>query len=290
MTTREKLLEQYTAWLQVRKYASATIKTYVSTVRCFYDWCEQEQLQNLHFDKNNAAFAYLSSRAITHTSGSLNSDYSALKLLYEKVLNRPWSFDKIPRARKSHHLPEVLSNEEVELIVSCAHTHRNQVLLLLIYQTGMRLGEISRLRIHDIESDKMAIRVRSGKGDKDRYVYMTDDVLQLLRNYYRAERPKDYFFEGEKPRTPLSTRMIQHIFYEAKAKAGIFRQVSVHTLRHAFATHLIEANVNPAELQALLGHTNLKTTMRYVHLATDSYKRLPNLTGDMCDKIAAMWK
>ena len=145
MTAKEKLIQDYTTWMETRKYASSTIKSYVSTVRCYYEWCENWVQTDPHFDKANAAFNYLSSRANTHTSGSLNSDFSALKLLYERVLNRDWPH-KIPRARKSHHLPEVLSQEEVARIISCAHTHRNEVLLLLIYQTGMRLGEISRLQ------------------------------------------------------------------------------------------------------------------------------------------------
>jgi integrase/recombinase XerD len=178
-------------------------------------------------------------------------------------------------------LPEVLSVQEVELILQKTSNTKYRTLFSLIYSTGLRISEAANLKIGNISSHNKTILVKNGKGKKDRYVILSDKILEMLREYYKLYRPKDYLFENEFDHEPLCSRAIQREFSRIVYKCKIKKHVTVHTLRHSFATHLLEAGVDIRYIQELLGHADINTTMRYTHVHS---KALKNVTSPF-DKL-----
>lgn len=194
-----------------------------------------------------------------------NQLVSALKILFCEVLHREWSDLSIPRPRRVKKLPVVLSREEVQRMFSCTINLKHRCLLILIYSSGLRLSELRNLRVTDIDSSRMQIRIRQAKGFKDRYAVLSSQALLILREYYRSMKPHDVLFRGEDEK-PISERQIQWIFKSALRKAGIQKKAAVHSLRHSFATHMMEQGVSLPIIQQLLGHKSLRTTSIYLHV------------------------
>lgn len=282
MTTKQHYLERYEKWLTLSNYSSATRKLYLSSVRAFWTWCER---QKPGFDKKDAPFLYLSERKKTKAWTTVNAEYSGLKHFYVAILQRDWSVQVLRRPRKEKHLPVILSQQEVEQMILHGGSLRNSVLMTLIYATGLRLGEVARLRLVDINSQNMTLHVHNGKGAKDRILPLPNDLLPLLREYFRQYQPEVYLFNGEKKGEPLAHRTIQTIVASARVAAGIRRPASVHTLRHCFATHFYQNGSNGIALQFLLGHKNFKTTTRYVHLSGEHYRLLYNPAATICQQL-----
>lgn len=200
------------------------------------------------------------------SSSTLNCIYSALRFFYETTLEREWNLKKLPRARKEKHQPVVLSQTEVAQLLNAASNLKHKAILATTYSAGLRVSEVARLRLADIDSTNMQIHIRLAKGQKDRDSLLSRAGLQLLRRYWVQYHPADWLFPGRIPGKTLSPSTIQHIFHKAKAKAGIKKRATIHSLRHSFATHLLEAGVNLFYLQKLMGHANIRTTIRYLHL------------------------
>lgn len=154
---------------------------------------------------------------------------------------------------------------------------KHRVILRMLYATGLRVGELTQLKAEDIDSKRMVIRVQSGKGKKDRYGVLSDELLAELRMYWTIYRPKVFLFEGMEPGTAIAIRTVQKVFQNACERSGIRRKVGVHVLRHCFATHLLEQGVDPITLKQLMGHANLSTTARYVHIEHTHLQKVPNL-------------
>ncbi|MDD3051023.1 MAG: tyrosine-type recombinase/integrase [Candidatus Cloacimonetes bacterium] len=192
-----------------------------------------------------------------------------VKFYYEKVLERPVEKYFVPRPRKEKKLPEVLSEEEVTKILKQISNLKHQCIIYLIYSAGLRLSEVVHLKIEDIHSDRKQIFIRSAKGNKDRYGILSETVLQLLRNYYKEYKPQLWLFEGQK-REQYSRRSIQKIFKEALLLSGVKKNASIHTLRHSFATHLLEHGTDLRYIQELLGHKSSKTTEIYTHITASA--------------------
>lgn len=184
----------------------------------------------------------------------------------------------LPRSKQARTLPEVLSRQEVNLLMDGVANLKHRVILRTLYSVGLRLGEVVSLRPSHIDSKRMVIRVELGKGRKDRYTILSETLLQELRVYYRAYRPEKYLFEGRIPGVPYSVRSVQSIMKDAVKRVGIERRVSVHTLRHSFATHLIEGGLDVVTLQHLLGHKDVSTTSKYIHI-TNNYDQVEDLLG-----------
>ena len=195
----------------------------------------------------------------------LNQTINSIKFYYEKVLGRPNQKYYVQRPRLSHRLPEVLSMEEVACILSSVENLKHRCILYLIYSGGLRLGEVTNLKVSDIDSGRMMLRINQGKGKKDRYTLLSDRTLELLREYFKEYNSKDWLFEG-KNGGKYADRTVQEIFYKAVRKTGIKKHVTVHSLRHSFATHLLEQGVDIRYIQDLLGHVNIKTTLIYSHI------------------------
>jgi site-specific recombinase XerD len=197
---------------------------------------------------------------------SCNVAVNAFVYLYTRVLK--WDRLKLalPPCKRESRLPEVLSTEQVEQLLSAPGNPKHRVLLMTTYAAGLRVSEVVNLQVADIDSDRMSIRVRQGKGRKDRYSMLSDRLLAELRAYWTLYRPRTWLFPGPDRSRPLRITTAQRIYNAAKRGAGIERGRGIHTLRHCFATHLLEAGVDPRTLQLLLGHKSLNTTMRYLQV------------------------
>jgi site-specific recombinase XerD len=195
---------------------------------------------------------------------------AALKFLYAHVLKRDdVEIARIVLPKKARRLPIVITAEEVLRMLCLVRDVRERAMLTTTYAAGLRVSEVSRLKVSDIDSKRMVIRVEQGKGGKDRYVPLSVALLTLLRDYWKVHRPKTWLFPGRHPERPITPRAIGRICMKARKAAGITRKVSLHTLRHCFASHLLEAGTNVRVIQLLLGHRSLSTTARYLTVAGD---------------------
>lgn len=203
---------------------------------------------------------------VKKVSGSYqNQAVNAVKFYYEKVLGRPPKTYYLDLPRREHRLPLVLSEEEVAAILKKTDNIKHQAILSLIYSAGLRLGELLNLRIADIDIDREIVIIRNGKGNKDRTSLLSPKVLAMLKEYRRQYRPITWLFEGQ-PGEKYGRRSVQMIFQYALEKTGIKKKASIHTLRHSFATHLLEHGTSIRYIQELLGHRSVKTTEIYTHI------------------------
>lgn len=258
-----QLIEKMTDDMQLRGFSPKTIYAYTSHVKRFEE----------HFEKHPARMGEKQVRQyLLHvisqgiSSSYANGCYSALRFLYETTLSKDWNMKNIPRSKKQSKLPIVLSLQEVLSIFNAVSNLKHKAMLMTTYDAGLRVSETSNLLVSDIDSSRMSIFVRQGKGQRDRYSLLSQTNLLVLREYWRQYRPSSYLFPGASPDTPISTRTIQQVFYDARNKAGIDKPASVHSLRHSFATHLLEAGTDLFRIQQLLGHFNLETTSKYLHM------------------------
>lgn len=195
--------------------------------------------------------------------------YSGLKFFYETTLKRDWKSYRIPRSKSEKKLPSVLSREEVKRIINVTKNPKHRTILMTIYSSGLRVSEAACLKTKDIDSGRLQIFVRGGKGQKDRYTILSSKNLEQLRDYWKLYHPKTWLFPGSTCDKPITTRSIQSFFDKAVIKAGITKDVSVHTLRHSFATHLLESGVDIYHIQKLLGHASISTTSVYIHVCSE---------------------
>lgn len=197
----------------------------------------------------------------------ISQSYSALKFFFEHTLQRQWNHARIPRSKQHKKLPGVLSREDVESIFTATKNLKHRAILMTIYSAGLRVGEATRLKVADIDSGRKMIRVSEGKGRKDRYTLLGERNLEVLRTYWKAYRPSDWLFPGKSPSEPVSISAVQRVFSASVLRAGIRKKASVHTLRHCFATHLLESGTDLYYIQRLLGHKSAGTTSVYLHIA-----------------------
>jgi integrase/recombinase XerD len=200
------------------------------------------------------------------SQSSINQAYSAMKFFYEVSLEKPWNVNRIPRSKIRKKLPVVLSTHEVQSLLFSVANLKHQAILTTIYSAGLRLAEATHLKVSDIDGERMTILVQQGKGNKDRYTVLGQRNLELLRRYYKTYHPVEWLFPSKDPSQPLSGSSVQRVFKNALHRAGIKKKASVHTLRHSFATHLLESGTDLYHIQRLLGHTTAKTTSIYLHI------------------------
>lgn len=203
--------------------------------------------------------------------GTVNYINSTLKFFYVVTLEKSWNDLRIPRLRYDKHLPSYLTKDEVKRLLESITNLKHKAILTTIYSGGLRVSEVVNLRIADIMSKEMKIRIRNGKRNKERYTLLSQKNLDILREYwikfgYKNYQPEDYLFISRQTKKPLKVRGIQLVMDKATKKADITRTATVHTLRHSFATHLMNNGVDPRTIQALLGHSNIKTTSIYLHV------------------------
>lgn len=192
---------------------------------------------------------------------------SAIKFYFDHVLERRQIVESIPRPRKEQKLPSVLSREEVLGLFGALDNLKHRVILMLVYSAGLRVGEVVRLRVEDLNEDRRLIHVRAGKGHKDRYTLLSDVALRAVREYVEIYKPSRWLFPGARPDRPITSRSVQKALESARRKLGVQKRVTVHTLRHSFATHLLEGGTDLRYIQELLGHASPKTTEIYTHVS-----------------------
>lgn len=203
-----------------------------------------------------------------HVSYSiLTQTYSALKFIYETTLKRPWTVTRIPYPKTPRRLPAVLDKAEVTALFAAIGNVKHRAILMMTYSAGLRISEVAHLKIADIDDARMTVFVRQGKGKLDRYSLLSKVALDTVRTYIRRYKPTDWVFPGVPQTKPLSSTSIQSMFRVAKTRAGITKPASVHTLRHSFATHLLEAGCDLHRVQLLLGHKSPATTAVYLHVS-----------------------
>jgi site-specific recombinase XerD len=260
------LRNKYISYMRYRNYSANTIKHYCSCL------IQLSQYYNLSPDKLTREqfldYLYYLVETKQVSAVYLNQLLSAYKILLVDVLRREWEDFNIRRPRVEKKLPVVLSGEEVKRIIIATSNFKHRTFISLIYSCGLRLEELCNLKIEDVDSTRMQIHIRLGKGSKDRYVMLSENILLMLREYWKAYRPKVYLFYFVSKGKAISRRTVQHAFSEAAVKSGINKRPCIHTLRHSFATHLLENGVNLIAIQKLLGHSNVRTTMIYTHLQT----------------------
>lgn len=268
----EKLCKLTQERLTLRGYSEKTHSAYLSHIRRFLLHCKKEPEHISNEDVRDYLLRLIDEGAKSHAY--VNLAISSIKFLFIDVLERRDIITGIPRPKKQEKLPDVLSTDEVFSILKAVNNIKHQALLALTYSAGLRVSEVVSLRIQDIDSKRMLIHVRQGKGRKDRYTILSEAALEVLRTYAKSYRIHDWLFPGEEDTDHLTERSAQRIFEAAKKKAQVCKNVSIHSLRHSFATHLLEGGTDLQYIQELLGHKNSKTTEIYTHVTEKDISRI----------------
>lgn len=259
--------------MEYRNFSTSTISTYCDCMMVL----EAKINKPLHTITTEELKSFLHFLLIEKKSSVsyINQNISAFKIFTQDVLKQPWDGIKIKRPRREKKLPTVLSVNEVENLLSSTRNLKHRAMLMLMYSAGLRKSELLQMKPKAIDSERMVVNITQGKGRKDRLSILSPKTLEILRLYYQVERPKIYLFEPNgNPGMCISDRTLDHIVKKNAQKAGIKKDISSHTLRHSFATHLLEAGVNLRLIQEFLGHTSLKTTSIYLHLTNVNPKNI----------------
>jgi len=265
--------KEYLLKLELKKYSINTAKTYIHLFEQFINYYKEVDLLDINEDKIRGYMSF----KINEGKGdsTLNQIINSIKFYYEIVLNMPNRFYDLERPKPKEVLPEVLSKAEILRIISCTNNIKHKCAISIIYSAGLRVSELLNLKISDIDSQRMVIRVADSKGGKDRYTLLSSMVLVDLRTYFVEYRPSKYLFEGLNQEKYSSSSVLK-VLKRASKRAGILKPVKTHMLRHSFATHLLEQGTDIRNIQTLLGHNSLNTTQIYTHVATNVMKTIKN--------------
>lgn len=264
--------ETYLAKLRELRYSQNTIDSYTYMFREFINYYPDKELEDITEEEIVLYLQYLVTERNVSTSYQ-NQAINAIKFYYERVMGGRRKVYLIERPREEKYLPEVLSQEEVTALLNATDNLKHKAILTTIYSGGLRVSEAVHLKIKDIDSNRMQIRVSQSKGKKDRYTLLSKKALEILRKYVSEYKPKDWLFEGHDGEE-YSRRTITEILRKSVEKTGIKKHITVHTLRHSFATHLLEAGTDIRYIQNLLGHENTKTTEIYTHITTKGFDQI----------------
>jgi integrase/recombinase XerD len=260
--------------LRIRHYAPKTIEAYVAAVVKLTRYAGRAP-DRLTAEDIRAFQLHLRQRGVPWNT--FNQIVCGLRFFYRVTLGRPDVVTMIPYGRRARALPSVLGPEEVARLLAALPDDRSRLLVRAAYACGLRLSEVLHLKVGDVNGRRLVLHVRQAKGRKDRLVPLPPGLLEELRAYWRRCRPADWLFPGHKPGRPLHPAAVQRLFHRAVLACGFGRRVSFHTLRHSYATHLLDAGVDLVTLQQILGHRDLKTTAGYTHVATERFAQLPSL-------------
>ena len=274
-----ELPKGYLEILEQKRYAKSTINTYTTYFRQFVDYFSGQSLKKVSVEQINDYLLKLIHKE-SMSSSKQNQHINAIKFYYEKVLGREKQYYKIERPRKESKLPDVLSKEEIASMIRLTKNLKHKSLIAVIYSCGLRRSEAINLKLSDIDSKRMMIKIRGAKGKKDRYVQLAVSTLALLREYYKKEKPEIWVFEGLDKQQYSATSIVNDVKNAAK-RAEIKKRVYPHILRHSFATHNLEQGIDLRYIQEWLGHASTKTTERYTHVSENSFKNFKNPIDDL---------
>lgn len=278
--SREKLLKQFKRHLHSSRYSESTIKTYSEALGVFFryfhdrllDEISNQDLVNFNHDyilKNKYSEAYQ------------NQFVNAVKLFYIKIQHKKLDLEAIERPRREKRLPTVVSKEEVKLLLTALPNIKHRAMLCLIYACGLRRSELLHLKITDIDSKRGMLLIRQAKGKKDRVVPIGDRIIELLRDYYKKYKPTTWLFEGQQKGQPYSEKSLESVMKQALAKTNISKHITLHCLRHSYATHLLESGTDLRYIQELLGHRSSRTTEIYTHVSRKSLQHIRSPFDDL---------
>jgi len=267
MLTQQQALQRLKADIKLRGMSESTFNAYLSHVSSFLNYCNRPIDELTELDVRKFLGHLITQKKLAPSSVNLYS--SAIRFFFAVTLNRAMNYLQIPRVKVPKKLPQILTREEISKMVSNCTNLKHKALLLLAYGSGLRASELVSLRVKDIDSKTMRVFVCGGKGNKDRYTILSQSALIALRNYWRRYRPdrEGYLFPAVRTSGHLTPSAFSLALYDAVINAGITKNVSPHTLRHCFATHLLENGYTIFQIKELLGHSSLQSTVIYLHMA-----------------------
>ena len=269
-----ELPDGYLEKLERKRYSPNTIKTYISYMKSFAEEFKDSPLASVSTEQiNDYILKLIRNRGISVSQQ--NQRISAIKFYYEQVLGRKKAYYRLSRPKKEKKLPGILTVEEVERLLKHCENLKHKCILMTLYSGGLRRSELINLKISDIDSERMLIRITLSKGYKDRYTLLSGKLIRLLRDYYKIYHPKYWLFEGQRG-GQYSATSIENIFRKAMKNAHITKYATPHTLRHSFATHLLEQGINLRYIQEILGHSSIKTTEIYTHVSSKRLTKIQN--------------
>lgn len=261
-------LERFVQQLKLKAYSPSTIKTYRNEFAQLLQLLKKKPVNELTTDELRRYFVYCYEK-LQLTENTLHSRINAIKFYYEQILKREKFFWEIPRPKKQLQLPKFFNQDEITAIIKAAGNIKHKTMLMLAYASGLRVSEVVHIKTKDIDSKRMCMLIKQAKGKKDRMVTLSPVLLVMLREYWKTGKvSKDgYLFPGQYKDEPYSSRSLQLVLAAAKKKAGILKPGSIHALRHSFATHLLDKGTDVTMIMKLLGHNDIKTTLRYLHVS-----------------------
>ena len=267
---RQRFIEE----MQLRNYSPKTARLYVAHLVKFFDFCGRSPARVTSEEIRDYLVYLVEVKGVKW--GVYNQLISAMRFLFREVVQRGEIVADIRCAKAEKRLPVVLALEEIRRFFAAIHNFKHRVILMTAYGAGLRISEAVNLRITDIDSQRMVIRVHQGKNKKDRYTKLSPILLDLLRRYWWAARPQDLLFAGRRSEQPISISTLQTVCQQAQREAGIPKTITPHTLRHSFATHLLEAGTDLRVIQVLLGHASPVTTARYARVSNKLIRDTPS--------------
>lgn len=276
--------------LMLKAYSSSTIRTYMNEMKVFMKAIKQYSATDFTVERIKDYLQYCLDK-LRLSENTLHSRINALKFFYEQVLGRARFLWEVPRPKKAMQLPKLLNQDELSRLFNALQNKKHKAMLFTAYSAGLRVSEVVALQLSDIDSERMQIFIARGKGKKDRYVNLSPLLLDILRNYLKLYRPqpRKYLFESGKTGLCYPTRTVQQIFSSAKYRAGILKNVGIHSLRHSFATHLLDKGTDIRYIKELLGHFNIKTTERYLHVSKHQLLNIVSPLDDLYERKRFEW-
>ena len=273
-------LDHFKNYLISQRYSPNTIKTYTEALGVFFQFHSNkaaEQLEIADIIDFNTGYILRKNLSASYQNQVIN----AIKLFYRNRFNRVMDLNNIQRPRREKRLPNVLSKQEIKAILEAPTNLKHRAMLSLIYACGLRRSELLNLSLSDVHSDRNLLFIRQSKGKKDRVVPISNKIIEMLREYYKAYKPKEWLFEGQIPNTKYSEMSLAKVLKQALKKAGNQKPVSLHWLRHSYATHLLESGTDLRYIQELLGHASSRTTEIYTHVSTKNLQQIRSPFDDL---------
>ncbi len=277
--SKNQEINKFKCYLRSKRYSDSTIGNYVNVLKHFFDYFKEKEFDEITNDDIIDFNDHFVIRQ--HYSRSFQNMFiSAIKLFYKKQQNRNLEIDLIERPKKSRPLPVILSVQEIKELFNQLKNIKHRAIIGLIYSAGLRVGEVVKIQLDDIDSKRMILHIRNAKGSKDRIVGLSIEILKMLREYFKLYKPKKFLFESPYGES-YSAGSIQSIFTRAVEKTNIRKKIKIHTLRHTYATHLLEKGTDLRYIQLLLGHKSSKTTEIYTHVALKNISNIQSPFDDL---------
>ncbi len=273
-------IEKFRYWLLSKRYSDNTVRSYTEALKSFLTFYTEKPVSEI---TNDDVIRYNNEYILNNnlSASYQNQMVNAIKLFFANMRNTQIEIAKIHRPKRSKLLPNILSKEEIKLILNAHSNIKHKTMLSLIYSCGLRRSELLHLKPADIDSKRGIVIIRQAKGKKDRIAPLSDKILVMLRDYYTAYKPKKWLFEGQYPGELYSEKSLQCVLKQAIKKANITKPVSLHWLRHSYATHLLESGTDLRFIQELLGHNSSRTTEIYTHVSTKSILQIKSPFDDL---------